>query len=49
MTHDSMEFAKEQVARATLDHCVKCTICETHCPVSAVTPPSKMLFGVRSR
>ena len=38
MTHDSMEFAKEQVARATLDHCVKCTICETHCPVSAVTP-----------
>jgi glycerol-3-phosphate dehydrogenase subunit C len=24
--------------RDTLDHCVKCTICETHCPVSAVTP-----------
>ncbi len=36
--HDSMDFAKENVARTTLDHCVKCTICETHCPVSAVTP-----------
>ncbi len=24
--------------RASLDHCVKCTICETHCPVSAATP-----------
>ncbi len=24
--------------RATLDHCVKCTICETFCPVSNVTP-----------
>jgi glycerol-3-phosphate dehydrogenase subunit C len=24
--------------RDTLDHCVKCTICETHCPVSNVTP-----------
>ncbi|MFV0450986.1 MAG: anaerobic glycerol-3-phosphate dehydrogenase subunit C [Propioniciclava sp.] len=23
--------------RATLDHCVKCTICETACPVAAVT------------
>lgn len=29
---------QEQLARATLDHCVKCTICETVCPVSAVTP-----------
>ena len=36
--HDAHEFAAEQVARATLDHCVKCTICETACPVSAVTP-----------
>lgn len=24
--------------RASLDHCVKCTTCETHCPVAAVTP-----------
>jgi glycerol-3-phosphate dehydrogenase subunit C len=24
--------------RGTLDHCVKCTICETFCPVSNVTP-----------
>jgi glycerol-3-phosphate dehydrogenase subunit C len=24
--------------RGTLDHCVKCTICETACPVSNVTP-----------
>ena len=24
--------------RASLDHCVKCTICESFCPVSQVTP-----------
>ena len=24
--------------RGSLDHCVKCTICETHCPYSNVTP-----------
>src|ERR671931_1342660 len=24
--------------RGSLDHCVKCTICETFCPVSNVTP-----------
>jgi glycerol-3-phosphate dehydrogenase subunit C len=24
--------------RGSLDHCVKCTICETACPVTAVTP-----------
>jgi glycerol-3-phosphate dehydrogenase subunit C len=24
--------------RASLDHCVKCTICESHCPFSAATP-----------
>ncbi|MGI8573133.1 MAG: anaerobic glycerol-3-phosphate dehydrogenase subunit C [Solirubrobacteraceae bacterium] len=24
--------------RGSLDHCVKCTICETACPVSSVTP-----------
>ncbi len=28
----------DQLMRASLDHCVKCTICETQCPVSAVTP-----------
>jgi glycerol-3-phosphate dehydrogenase subunit C len=26
------------LARASLDHCVKCTICESQCPVMAVTP-----------
>ncbi|MCL2786891.1 MAG: anaerobic glycerol-3-phosphate dehydrogenase subunit C [Micrococcales bacterium] len=26
------------LARVSLDHCVKCTICETQCPVAAVTP-----------
>ena len=26
------------MARASLDHCVKCTICETQCPVARVTP-----------
>ncbi len=34
----SLEFAGHELARATLDACVKCTICETACPVSAVTP-----------
>lgn len=24
--------------RDSLDHCVKCTICESHCPVAAATP-----------
>jgi len=24
--------------RSSLDHCVKCTICESHCPFSAATP-----------
>ena len=26
------------LVRGSLDHCVKCTICETFCPVSNVTP-----------
>jgi glycerol-3-phosphate dehydrogenase subunit C len=30
-----------ELMRDSLDHCVKCTICETFCPVSNVTP----LFG----
>lgn len=28
----------EETIRGSLDHCVKCTICETACPVSNVTP-----------
>ncbi|MPZ90884.1 MAG: anaerobic glycerol-3-phosphate dehydrogenase subunit C [Actinobacteria bacterium] len=28
----------EDLIRGSLDHCVKCTICETHCPVSRATP-----------
>jgi glycerol-3-phosphate dehydrogenase subunit C len=27
-----------ETVRATLDHCVKCTICETFCPYARVTP-----------
>ncbi|MGH9182343.1 MAG: anaerobic glycerol-3-phosphate dehydrogenase subunit C [Acidimicrobiales bacterium] len=26
------------LVRGSLDHCIKCTICETYCPVSNVTP-----------
>ncbi|MDR1214626.1 MAG: anaerobic glycerol-3-phosphate dehydrogenase subunit C, partial [Propionibacteriaceae bacterium] len=33
----ALEFAGHELARASLDHCVKCTICETQCPVAAVT------------
>ncbi|HEX3804952.1 MAG TPA: anaerobic glycerol-3-phosphate dehydrogenase subunit C [Solirubrobacteraceae bacterium] len=32
---DLMEL---ELLRGSLDHCVKCTICETACPVSNVTP-----------
>ena len=28
----------DELMRGSLDHCVKCTICETQCPVSNVTP-----------
>lgn len=31
-------LATQELNRASLDHCVKCTICETACPVAAVTP-----------
>lgn len=34
---DALSLAKENYARTTLDHCVKCTICETQCPVARVT------------
>jgi glycerol-3-phosphate dehydrogenase subunit C len=29
---------EHELMRDSLDHCVKCTICETQCPVAAVTP-----------
>jgi glycerol-3-phosphate dehydrogenase subunit C len=29
---------EHELLRGSLDHCVKCTICETACPVSNVTP-----------
>ncbi|MDR1238119.1 MAG: anaerobic glycerol-3-phosphate dehydrogenase subunit C [Propionibacteriaceae bacterium] len=32
------ELVGHAFARASLDHCLKCTICETQCPVAAVTP-----------
>jgi glycerol-3-phosphate dehydrogenase subunit C len=32
------ETVQAATMRDSLDHCVKCTICETYCPVSAVTP-----------
>lgn len=32
------DLLDHEVLRGTLDHCVKCTICESACPVSAVTP-----------
>ena len=28
----------DELMRDSLDHCVKCTICETYCPVAAATP-----------
>ncbi|WP_022908785.1 anaerobic glycerol-3-phosphate dehydrogenase subunit C [Aestuariimicrobium kwangyangense] len=33
-----MAHEHDQLNRMTLDHCVKCTICETQCPVARVTP-----------
>jgi glycerol-3-phosphate dehydrogenase subunit C len=39
VTHDASPVAQLQdLIRSSLDHCVKCTICETACPVSNVTP-----------
>jgi len=32
------ELPTHELLRSSLDHCVKCTICETACPVSNVTP-----------
>lgn len=36
MTHGAVD--PPDLMRDSLDHCVKCTTCETHCPVAAVTP-----------
>ena len=33
-----MSHTLHELMRDSLDHCVKCTICETHCPVAAATP-----------
>ena len=33
-----IEDLQHEELRSSLDHCVKCTICETACPVSNVTP-----------
>jgi len=33
-----LAFAESSLNRLSLDHCVKCTICETQCPVARVTP-----------
>ena len=38
MTVNPLEHAKASLARASLDACVKCTICETQCPVARETP-----------
>jgi glycerol-3-phosphate dehydrogenase subunit C len=35
--HDPHDVVGDLI-RDSLDHCVKCTICETYCPVSNVTP-----------
>jgi len=35
---DSIDLVGHALARASLDHCLKCTICETQCPVAAATP-----------
>ena len=38
MTNTYPQFAAHQLARASLDQCLKCTICEAACPVAAATP-----------
>lgn len=34
----ALDYAKANLARTSLDQCLKCTICETQCPVMRVTP-----------
>ncbi|MBD3690160.1 anaerobic glycerol-3-phosphate dehydrogenase subunit C [Nanchangia anserum] len=38
MSENALEFAGHTLSRASLDCCVKCTICETQCPVLEATP-----------
>jgi len=38
MDGDLIDLRDHETLRASLDHCVKCTICETACPVSNATP-----------
>ncbi|HMI68935.1 MAG TPA: 4Fe-4S dicluster domain-containing protein, partial [Solirubrobacteraceae bacterium] len=38
MTNLRFDILRAEELRGSLDHCVKCTICETQCPVSNVTP-----------
>ncbi|MFZ0090637.1 MAG: anaerobic glycerol-3-phosphate dehydrogenase subunit C, partial [Solirubrobacteraceae bacterium] len=47
--HDGDLFVAE-LLRGSLDHCVKCTICETQCPVSNVSPlfPGPKYVGPQS-
>ena len=33
-----LDHARNTLARTLLDRCMKCTICETQCPVMRVTP-----------
>ncbi|MGH2873685.1 MAG: anaerobic glycerol-3-phosphate dehydrogenase subunit C, partial [Solirubrobacteraceae bacterium] len=35
---DLLDLLEHESLRGSLDHCVKCTICETACPVSNATP-----------
>ena len=37
MNTDALSYARDSLARTSLDQCVKCTICETQCPVLAAT------------
>lgn len=34
---DALQEARKSLTRSSLDHCVKCTICDTQCPVLRVT------------
>jgi glycerol-3-phosphate dehydrogenase subunit C len=44
------DLAELEALRGSLDHCVKCTICETACPVSNATPlfPGPKFAGPQS-
>jgi glycerol-3-phosphate dehydrogenase subunit C len=44
------DLLEVELLRGSLDHCVKCTICETACPVSNVSPlfPGPRTWGPQS-